>query len=84
MKCELCNNTATEKHHLSYFPERTMGVCGFHGDEIHKNPAYGSLVRYTRGDAQAFYSQEKRISSFFRRMSIERKNELRQRRTRRR
>jgi hypothetical protein len=84
MKCELCNNTATEKHHLSYFPERTMGVCGFHGDEIHRNPALVHLVRYPNGDAKTFYSQAKRISSFLRRLSMDRKNEKRLRRTRRR
>lgn len=80
MKCELCSNTATEKHHLSYFPERTMAVCGFHGDEIHRNPSFKHLVAYSNGDAQVFYSQERRIGSFLRRLSIDRKNEQRSRR----
>ena len=64
MKCELCDNIATEKHHLSYFPEITMAVCGFHGNEVHRNPRYSHLVSYPEGDAQIFYDQQKRISSF--------------------
>ena len=74
MKCELCNQTATEKHHVSYFPERTVGVCGFHGDEIHRRPgSYHSLLKYKKGDAQVFYSQKKRVDGFLFKMSRDRR-----------
>ena len=74
MKCELCNQTATEKHHVSYFPERTVGVCGFHGDEIHRRPdSYQNLLKYKDGDAQVFYSQKKRVDGFLFKMSRDRR-----------
>lgn len=69
MKCELCDEIATEKHHVKYFPERTMAVCGFHGNEVHRNPTYSHLVSYPKGDAQLFYAQQKRIGSFLGHMS---------------
>ena len=74
MKCELCNNIATEKHHTWYFPEKTMGVCGFHGDEVHTNPMYSHLVSYPKGDAQIFYTQQSRIDKFLKRMSKRKRN----------
>ena len=74
MKCELCNQTATEKHHVSYFPERTVGVCGFHGDEIHRRPnSYQNLLKYKNGDAQVFYSQKKRVDGFLFKMARDRR-----------
>ena len=36
MKCDLCDQNATEKHHVTYYPERTIPVCAFHGDDIQK------------------------------------------------
>jgi hypothetical protein len=58
-----------------------MGVCGFHGDEIHRNPAFKHLVAYPKGDAQIFYAQQRRIGSFLRILSIRRKNGQRLRRS---
>jgi len=47
MKCHLCSRTATEKHHVTYYPERTIDVCAFHGDEIHRSPSkYPTLLQY--------------------------------------
>ena len=74
MKCELCNNIATEKHHTSYFPEVTMGVCGFHGDEVHKNPMYRHLIPYRKGEATQYYEQKRRIDKFLLRMSKRKRN----------
>ena len=69
MKCHLCSKTATEKHHISYYPEVTIAVCAFHGDEIHRRPSkYAMLLQYSKGDSAQWYSQEHRISKFLRRM----------------
>ena len=74
MKCELCNQIATEKHHVSYYPEMTIPVCGFHGDEIHKNPSeYGHLIQYPNGDGHYFYEQERRVNGFLFRLARERR-----------
>jgi len=52
MKCHLCSRTATEKHHITYYPEVTIAVCAFHGDEIHRRPSkYPELLQYTKGDS---------------------------------
>ena len=65
MRCELCFKTATEKHHITYFPEQTIPVCGFHGDEIHHKPSkYSFLLNYKKNDSIQFYSQQNRISRF--------------------
>lgn len=65
MKCELCERIATEKHHISYFPEITIPVCTFHGDEIHRKPEqFGHLILYNPGEGHYFYEQKKRISNF--------------------
>jgi len=69
MKCHLCSRTATEKHHVTYYPERTIGVCAFHGDEIHRMPSkYPTLLQYPKGDSAQWYNQDHRISKFLRRM----------------
>jgi len=65
MRCELCFKIATEKHHITYYPEQTIPVCGFHGDEIHRQPSkYSFLLKYKRNDSAQFYSQQNRISRF--------------------
>ena len=68
MKCEFwdsCHSEATEKHHISYFPEVTVGVCAFHGDDIHKNPQnYPGMIKFKPGDSTRFYSQQDRLSDF--------------------
>jgi len=74
LKCELCEKSATEKHHITYFPEVTVGVCKFHGDEIHRNSdQYATLLLYKKNEAHEFYSQQQRISKFLRYLSHLRK-----------
>ena len=75
MKCEICEQTATEKHHINYFPEQTVGVCAFHGDDIHRNSGkYPGLLMYAKNDAKEFYDQNKRISKFLKYLSDIRKS----------
>jgi hypothetical protein len=65
MRCELCFDVATEKHHITYFPEQTIPVCSFHGDEIHLKPSkYSSFLKYKKSDSAYFYSQQSRIGRF--------------------
>jgi hypothetical protein len=74
MKCELCSKTATEKHHIMYYPERTIPVCGFHGDDIHNRPSnYSQLLQFKKKDPKKFYSQQKRISKFLKYLSKKKK-----------
>ena len=74
MKCELCSKTATEKHHVTYYPERTIPVCGFHGDEIHKRPKkYSLLLKFRKNESREFYNQQKRISKFLKYLSEKKK-----------
>ena len=78
MKCELCSRTATEKHHVTYYPERTIGVCAFHGDEIHRRPSkYPTLLQYPQGDSIQWYRQQRRISKVLRNMGKHRKGRRR-------
>jgi len=74
MKCELCNQVATEKHHITYFPERTIGVCAFHGDEVHRDPNLSRYNQYHYGDAKEFYGQKQRISKFLKKMALQRRH----------
>jgi len=72
LKCEFCNEIATEKHHISYFSEQTVGVCAFHGDDIHIHPElYAKYIKYQKGDSTLFYSQNKRIVRFCQQISLE-------------
>ncbi len=65
MKCHICESVATEKHHISYYPEETIAVCAHHGDEIHScSSQYQDLIKFHPGDASFFYSQKKRIDKF--------------------
>ena len=74
MKCELCSHTATEKHHITYYPERTIPVCEFHGDDIHNRPSnYSQLLQYKKDDSQKFYNQQKRIYKFLKYLNDEKK-----------
>ena len=74
MKCHLCSKTATEKHHISYYPEVTIAVCAFHGDEIHLKPwKHPELLQYSHGDSTQFYAQQRRISKFLRSMGRHRR-----------
>ncbi len=70
MKCELCINVATEKHHVTYFPEQTIGVCAYHGDQIHSHPLqYAKWIKFRPGDASSFYNQKERVDKFLKYLS---------------
>ena len=68
MRCKVCTiYHATIKHHMSYFPEVTTGVC----ESCHKNIHSGrcpelrkKYVKYPKGDAQLFYQGNNRITKF--------------------
>lgn len=68
MICEVCTlNPATIKHHKSYFPEETVGVCEGCHKIIHswRNPELSKkYIKYKQGDAQIFYAQKNRIDNF--------------------
>jgi hypothetical protein len=69
MKCELCSRTSEEKHHISYYPEVTIAVCAFHGDEIHRRPSkYPELLQYPKGDSAQWYNQQRTLGKFLRNM----------------
>ena len=69
MKCHLCSRTSDEKHHISYYPEVTIAVCAFHGDEIHRRPSkYHELLQYSKGDSAQWYNQQRRLGKFLRNM----------------
>ena len=74
MKCDLCDQNSTEKHHVTYYPERTIPVCAFHGDDIHQRPAiYSNLLQYRKSDSTEFYSQQKRIGMFLKQMAYDKR-----------
>jgi len=78
MKCHFCENIATEKHHIRYYPEETIAVCSYHGDQIHIYPfLYQEYIKYQKGDSTAFYAQRKRIERFFVRIAKSRRQEKR-------
>ena len=60
MKCQICGEVATQKHHISYFPEKTITVCAICHNQIHlgKIPQY---LHYKKGDPNFFYSMKKRL-----------------------
>ena len=60
MKCHFCEALAVQKHHISYFPEKTIAVCSACHVRIHftKDPNY---VQYKKGDSVFFYSMKKRL-----------------------
>jgi hypothetical protein len=62
-----CSKEAKIKHHINYFPEQTIAVCINHHDKIHcgKYPQLTQdYIKYTKGDAQLFYTQKKRMEEF--------------------
>lgn len=74
IKCDLCDQNATEKHHVTYYPERTIPVCAFHGDDIHQRPSiYSNLLQYGKSDSTEFYTQQKRIGMFLKQMAYEKR-----------
>ena len=60
MKCYFCESVATQKHHVSYFPEITIAVYLDCHKRIHfsKNSMY---IQYKKGDSIFFYSMKKRL-----------------------
>jgi len=70
MLCEICNlNQATIKHHISYFPEITTGVCTSCHHKIHSGLFSGltkNYIKFKIGDSNAYYATQKRISSYCR------------------
>ena len=68
MNCEICiHNKATIKHHISYFPEVTTGVCEPCHGKIHSGKFLDLIkkyVHYQKGDAQLFYRANDRIAQF--------------------
>lgn len=77
MICEVCTlNPATEKHHISYFPEVTTGVC----EECHKRIHSGLypeleniFIKYNKGDANLFYKANEKIARISSRINRYRK-----------
>lgn len=64
MKCEICQNTVEIKHHISYFPEITTGVCQKCHEKIHSGEfpdLTKKYIKYKKGDANSFYEQKSRI-----------------------
>ena len=57
MKCEICESIAIQKHHISYFPEKTIVVCLICHKRIHfrKIPNY---IQYKKGDPDFFYMKK--------------------------
>jgi ribosome-binding protein aMBF1 (putative translation factor) len=68
MICEICNqNEVTQKHHVTYFPEKTMGVCDDCHEWIHSDDNTDKqYIEYKKGDSSQFYAQRRRISKIFR------------------
>ena len=68
MKCVVCSiYYATIKHHISYFPEVTTGVCESCHKKIHSGKfreLIKKYVKYPKGDAQLFYHGNNRIAKF--------------------
>ncbi len=71
MICEICTiGPARVKHHISYFPEVTTGVCEPCHKKIHSwrfQKLSNQYVKYRKGDAQLFYQANDRIARFCRR-----------------
>ena len=66
MNCENCKiNPATVKHHISYFPEVTTGLCEECHDKIHSGN-YPELekkwIKFNKGDANLFYQTNEKIA----------------------
>lgn len=75
--CDVCGVVeAVQKHHMKYFPEKTVPVC----DQCHKlihSWLYPLLsrqyIKYNQGDAQIFYESKSRIDKFLSYLSKKRK-----------
>lgn len=63
MICNVCQiNNVDQKHHITYFPEETIGVCDPCHRWIHSKLNEKQLfIKYPKGDSKIFYSQQKRI-----------------------
>jgi len=59
--CEHCKiELATQKHHISYFPEKLMNLCFSCHVVIHKckHPMYDKFKQYEKGDSKMFYGKK--------------------------
>ena len=59
--CEHCKiEPATQKHHISYFPEKLMNLCFSCHVVIHKckHPMYDKFKQYEKGDSKMFYGKK--------------------------
>jgi len=59
--CEHCKiEPATQKHHISYFPEKIMNLCFSCHLVIHKSkhPMYDKFKQYDKGDSHMFYAKK--------------------------
>jgi hypothetical protein len=63
INCEHCKiESATVKHHISYFPEVVVRLCKRCHKVIHKSklPMYDKYKKYSKGDSKFFYGQRSR------------------------
>ena len=61
IQCEHCKiESATEKHHISYFPEVIIRLCKRCHKVIHKLklPMYDKYKQYKKGDSKFFYGKK--------------------------
>ena len=59
--CQHCKiEPATQKHHISYFPEKIMNLCFSCHLVIHKSkhPMYDKFKQYEKGDSKMFYAKK--------------------------
>jgi len=60
LNCELCFEKAIQKHHISYFPEKTVAVCNKCHRKIHIHKDR-NFIKFKKGDSDFFYSMKKRL-----------------------
>ena len=64
--CEHCKiEESTQKHHISYFPEKLMNLCFSCHVVIHKckHPMYDKFKQYEKGDSKMFYGKKHKKSN---------------------
>tara|TARA_Y100001951_G_C11115769_1_gene169990 strand:- start:55 stop:543 length:489 start_codon:yes stop_codon:yes gene_type:complete len=62
IQCQHCKiSAATQKHHITYFPEKTIWLCFDCHYVIHhcKHPMYSKYKQYEKGDSYSFYNYRK-------------------------
>ena len=66
--CEHCKiEPATQKHHISYFPEKTINLCFSCHLVIHKSkhPMYDKFKQYKKGESAIFYKYKSKKKKKF-------------------